>query len=114
MLMEAASEMVLRQPEDYIRVRVGIRDAMRSRTDLDVFLLNSICETWFWDLDGLRGVEIINDDPAMLLRRKLQVPSLPAEIADPEIIVAFQLTELPVPDNPGTDLLAWVAKHKLG
>lgn len=104
----------LRQPQDYIRVRVAIRDAMRSNADLNVIVLSSICEAWFWDLDRLPSVEIINDDPVTVLRRKLQVPSLPAEISEPALIVGLRLAELPAPENPGTDLLAWVAQHKLG
>lgn len=104
----------VRQPQDYIGARLAIRHAMQAKTDLDVFVLTSVCKTWFWDLDGLPDVRIRNEDPVALLCRKLQVPSLPAEIADTEVITSLQLLELPNSNDPTMDILAWVAKYKLG
>src|SRR5262245_25280283 len=84
---------VVREPQDYTDARLAVREARRAGTDLDVFVLNSVCYHWFWDLYGYPDVNISEEDPTSLLCKKLRISTLPPEIADPQIISDLQLQD---------------------
>jgi hypothetical protein len=104
---------IISKPEDYVLARLAIRDALRTESDLDVFVLTPVCDRWFWDLEGYPQVRLLQDDPITLLSRKLHVPQLPLEIADSNVITALKLLDIPDPAEPIADVLAWVAGQKM-
>lgn len=105
---------IMREPGDYISARLALRDALRDGVDLHVFVLTPVCEHWFWDLEGYPEVQLLQEDPVTQLRRKLQLPHLPVEVADADVIMGLKLLDLPDPAAPVTDVLAWAAQHTLG
>lgn len=111
---DAADTLTLSQPEDYIGARLRIRDALRSGLPLEVFVLTRVCDGWFWDLEGDAEVQLLQEDPVTLLRRKLRVLALPPEVADPDLVISLALLDLPDPPEPVSDVVAWIVGHKLG
>jgi len=105
---------IIRKPQDYISARLAIRDALQSKQDLHVYVETRVCDEWFWDLESYPGVRLLQEDPVVLLCRKLHVPALPSKIVDPVAISSLRLLELPAPSDAVGDVSAWIAGHKLG
>ena len=106
-------KLVVNTPNDYISARLAIRDACVEKTPLKIYITDPIVERWFWDLREQQGIELINLDPCVRLREKLNVPMLPDAITR-ELIVELDLLTLPNPEHSIRNVIVWVAKHKLG
>ena len=108
------TDIVLARPHDYPSVRVAIRDAINHKKPVAVYVLDRVCDLWFWDLADYPGVEIIDNSPCAQLRRAWNVVGLPQELEhNPELITTLALLDLPKP-TPGTDIWAWVLSHLVG
>lgn len=111
---ESAGRVIVREPQDYISVRLAVREALRTGNDLQVYVQTRVCDDWFWDLENSPGVKLSREDPPLRLCQKLGVASLPPEVADPALIMALKLLDLPDPIDTVQDVAGWVAAHKLG
>jgi len=106
--------LILDSPEGYCACRQAVREVLMTGGDLHLYVVSSICSRWFWDLEEIPGVSVINADPASLLKAKLQVSSLPSSLEkNPQIIAELGLLTLPV-DSPVSEAEGWIVRSLLG
>lgn len=108
--------LVLGEINQYPAIREQIFLALKQEQDIDILVLNRVCDEWFWDLsDYFQDVLLINDSPVERLKRKLLIDSLPIELTTkPDLILELQLLDLPKPREDETDIWTWIIRHKLG
>lgn len=108
--------LVVGDPAHYPIARRRIYEALIQKEDLEVFVVTSVCDRWFWDLfDYQDSVVHIDDAPTERLKRKLSISTLPIDMmTEPNLIIELGLLDLSNPTETVIDVWKWVVQSKLG
>jgi len=107
--------LILQNPNEYPDLRLKIREALKAGEQLSVMVTHRACDNWFWDLEGITQVQLIDGSPVQLLKDKLNIPSIPQELVnDPTQIIKLGLLDIELPPSVSEDVWSWILRTKLG